>query len=131
MPVEVVREHIDAYRRDDVPGALSCLDPDVIVDTTRVGGSVGAISHGHDGLVHEVRRFMGAFEDYEFEVERITDLGGGTVAVVVKERGRGKGSGIPVERTFAGIYSVLDGRIVRITGFPTEREALEAAGLSG
>ncbi len=129
-PVDVVREHIEAYRRDDGPGALSHLDADIIVDTTRVAGSVGAVSHGHDGLVREVRRFMGAFEDYDFEVERMTDLGGGTVAVVVNERGRGKGSRIPVERSFVGLYSVLDGKIVRITGFATEREALDAAGLS-
>jgi ketosteroid isomerase-like protein len=129
-PVEVVREHIEAYRRDDVPGALSHLDADIIVDTTRIAGSVGAVSHGHDGLIHEVRRFMGAFEDYDFEVERMTDLGAGTVAVVVNEHGRGKGSGIAVARSFVGLYSVLDGKIVRITGFPTERDALEATGLS-
>ena len=72
---------------------------------------------------------MGAFEDYAFDIERMTDLGGGTIVVVVTERGRGKGSGIAVERSAAGLYSVLDGRIVRITWFPTEREALEAVGL--
>jgi ketosteroid isomerase-like protein len=127
--VEAVRQHIEAYRRDDAPAALSLLNADVIVDTTRVQGSVGAISHGLEGVVREQRRFMGAFEDYSFELEQATDLGGGTVAVVVTERGRGRGSGIPVERSAAGLYSVLDGKIVRITWFPTEREALEAVGL--
>lgn len=128
--VEVVRAHIEAYRRDDVTGALTYLDPHVVVDTTRASGIAGAVSHGHEGLVREVRRFMGAFQDYAFEVERIDDLGGGTVAVVVTQRGRGKGSGIPVGRTIAGLYSVLDRKIVRITWFPTERQALDAAGVS-
>ena len=127
--VEVVREHIEAYRRDDVAKSTSFLDPDIIIDTTRVSGSIGAVSHGHEGVVQDQRRFMAAFEDYAFDIERMTDLGGGTIAVVVTERGRGKGSGIAVERSAAGLYSVLDGRIVRITWFPTEREALEAVGL--
>ena len=120
---KVVRKHIEAYQRDDVPGALAFLDADVIVDT---GG--GVRSHGHQGVVREVRRWMGTFEGFTFEVERLTDLGGGTVVVIVTERGRGKGSGVLVERTAAALYNVLGGKIVRITGFRTEREALEAAG---
>jgi ketosteroid isomerase-like protein len=127
--VDVVRGLIEAYRLGDVATALSCLDVDVILDTTRVAGSIGSVSHGHDALIREVRRFIGAFEDYSFELERITDFGGGTVAAVVNECGRGKGSGIQVERTVATIYSVLAGKIVRITSFPTEPEALEAFGL--
>jgi ketosteroid isomerase-like protein len=128
---EVVREHIEAYRNDDVPGALALLDPDVIVDTGGIGGADGVVTaHGHEGVVREVRRWMGAFEDFTFEVERVTDLGGGTVVVAVTERGRGKGSGVLVERSVAALYNVLGGKIVRITGFRTEREALEAAGLS-
>src|SRR5215217_2806874 len=130
--VEVVREHIEAYRRDDAAGALAALDDHVILDTTRVSaaGLTGAVSHGHEGVVREMRSWLGAFEDYAFEVERLTELGGGTVAVVIAERGRGKGSGVLVERTMAGLYTVLDGKIVRVTFFPTEREALEAVGVS-
>ena len=127
--IEVVRKHIEAYQRDDVPGALAFLDADVIADTGDARGDGGGRSHGHEGVVREVRRWMGAFEDFTFEVEQITDLGGGTVVVVVTERGRGKGSGVLVERTAAALYNVLGGKIVRITGFRTEREALEAAGL--
>jgi hypothetical protein len=66
--VKIVREHIDAFRHDDVPAAFALLDTDVIVDTTRISGSFGAVSRGHEGVVREVRRFMGAFDDYAFEV---------------------------------------------------------------
>jgi hypothetical protein len=60
----------------------------------------------------------------------MSDLGGGTVVVVVTERGHGKRSRISVERTGAGLYSILDGKIVRIIWFPTERDARAAVGLS-
>ena len=128
--VRIVREHIEAFRHDDVPTALALRDTDVIVDTTRISGSFGAVSRGREGVVREVRRFMGAFDDYPFQVERIPDLGGGTVVVVVTERGHGKGSRISVERNGAGLYSILDGKIVPMTWFPTERDARAAVGLS-
>ena len=129
--VAVVREHIEAFSRDDAAGALAALDAHVILDTTRVSGAglTGVVAHGHEGIVREMRSWLGAFEDYAFEVERLTDLGGGTVAVLIAERGRGKGSGVLVERTMTGLYTVLDGKIARVTIFPTERQALKAVGL--
>jgi ketosteroid isomerase-like protein len=126
--VEVVRGHIEAYRNDDVEVALGFFDRDIVMDTTRSRGVGGEVAHGYDHVVREVRSWMGTFEDYEFEVQRITDLGAGAVLVVATERGRGKGSGAAVERTMAGLYFVLAGKIVRITGYPTEQAALEAVG---
>jgi hypothetical protein len=70
-----------------------------------------------------MKRWLGAFDDYAFELVRMSDLGAGTVMVVVTERGHGVGSLISVERTGAGLYSILGGKIVRITWFPTERDA--------
>jgi hypothetical protein len=60
---------------------------------------------------------------------RATDLGSGAVLAVLTETGRGKGSGVPVDRSLATLYTVIDRKIARITMFHTEREALEAAGL--
>jgi hypothetical protein len=51
------------------------------------------------------------------------------ILATVTETGRGKGSGVPVQHTFALLYTVIDGKIARITGFPSGEEALEAAGL--
>jgi ketosteroid isomerase-like protein len=62
-------------------------------------------------------------------VERLTDLGSGAVLAAASETGRGKGSGAPVDRSFAALYTVIDGKIARITMFRTEQDALEAAGL--
>src|SRR5688572_13076241 len=128
--VEIVRDHIEAFRRGDEAVSAALLDADVILDTTRGRGSLGTVARGHAEVVRETNRFIGAFEDYDYEVERTSELGDGTVAVVMTERGHGKGSGAFVEHTAAAIYNVLDGKIVRITGFATEREALQAAGLS-
>ena len=91
--VTIVRNHIEAFRRGDEAVSAAMLDADVILDTTRGRGSLGAVARGHAEVVRETNRFIGAFEDYAYEVERISDLGGGTVAVVMTERGHSKPSG--------------------------------------
>ena len=128
--VEVVRRHIEAFRQDDVPEALSQLDPYVVLDWSR-GRRLGlTVAYGHEEVTQTVRHWIGAFEDYDYEVERLTDLGSGAVLVIVAEEGRGKSSGVPVRQSFAVLYTVIDGKIARLTLFPDEEQALEAVGLS-
>src|SRR5215216_8040916 len=126
--VEVVRAHIEAFRSQDAARTLSFLDPHVVLDVSRTGGDEEAI-YGRAAIAEFMRQYAGTFEDYRYEVERLTDLGSGAVLAVLTEAGRGKGSGVPVHRSVATLYTVIDGRIARITHFPTEQDALEAAGL--
>ena len=43
--------------------------------------------------------------------------------------GRGKGSGAPVEVTFAQLWSMRDGKAVGLRDYATKSEALEAVAL--
>ena len=127
---EVVRGHLEAFRSQDAPRTLSFLDPHVVLDVSRTGGDEEAI-YGREAIGAFMRSWIGTFEEYRYEVERLTDLGSGTVlAAGVSETGRGKGSGAPVDRSFAVLYTVIDGKIARMTTFRAEQDALEAAGLS-
>ena len=123
--VEIVRRHVEAFGRNAAK-ALSFLDPYVVWDTSRVGGADPA--YGLEGVAQAARRYLGAFKEYAFEAERLSDLGSGWVVAAVNESGRGKGSGVPVRRSFVALYTLLDGKIVRITNFPGEDEALKGAG---
>lgn len=127
---EIVHEHIEAFRAKDTARSNSFFDPHVVWDGSRTGGvDAGNAAYGIDALVDIVRRYRGSFEDYDFEVERLVDLGSGAVLAVVTETGFGRTSGVPVNRTFAVIYTVLERKIVRMTLFPTEQAALEAVGV--
>jgi ketosteroid isomerase-like protein len=128
--IEIVREHIEAFRRDDVPGALSCFDPHVVWDPSRVRALDFSVAYGREEVVRTVRHYIGAFEDYDYEAQRLTDLGSGAVLAILTEEGRGKSSGVPVRQSFAALYTLIDGKIARVTFFPSEDQALEAAGLS-
>ncbi len=126
--VEVVRAHLGAFRSQDAQRTLSFFDPHAVLDVSRTGGDEEAI-FGREGIAEFMRRWIGAFAEYRFEVARVTDLGSGVVLAVASETGRGKGSGAPVDRSFASLYTVIDGKIARVTMFRSEQEALEAAGL--
>jgi ketosteroid isomerase-like protein len=102
----------------------------VVWDASRVSGIDFGVAYGHEEFSQTIRHYIGAFEDYDYEVERLTDLGSGAVLAVVTGAGRGKSSGVPVRRSFAPLYTVIDGKIARITFFASEEQALEAAGLS-
>jgi ketosteroid isomerase-like protein len=127
--VEIVRGHIEAWSAEDAPSALSFLDPYVVADVSRTGG-IDSAFYGREAIAEFFRRFAGTFEDYRWEIERVTDLGGGAILVVAVESGRGKGGHVSVDRPIAVLYTVIDGKIARITLFHSEQEALEAAGLS-
>src|SRR5437667_8435991 len=95
--VEIVRGHIEAWRAEDAPRAVSFFDPHVVADVSRTGG-IDSAFYGQEAITEFFRRWAGTFEDYRWEVERLTDLGSGAVLAVLREIGRGKGSGIRVDR---------------------------------
>jgi ketosteroid isomerase-like protein len=128
--VEVVRRHIEAFVGRDAPEALSWLDPFVVVDRTRVGALDEASVYGRDAVDHMISHYVGAFQDYDYTVEGLTDLGAGVVLAVITEGGSGKSSGVPVRHSFASLYTVIDRKIARITVFPSEKLAREAVGLA-
>ena len=47
------------------------------------------------------------------------------------EHGRGKGSGVELDRDTFGLWTMREGKTVDIRFYPTSAEALEAMGLSG
>ena len=129
--VEIVRRHIEAWSGEEATLALSFLDPYIVMDLSRtVAGGWTRRSTVLEAVAEHFRRYAGTFEDYRWAAQRLTDLGAGAVLVVTIESGRGKGSGVSVERPLAVLYTLVDGKVVRITFFEDEQEALEAAGLS-
>ena len=128
--VEIVRGHIEAWHAEDAPRALSFLDPHAVLDVSRTD-AFDSTFYGHEAIREFFRRFAGTFEDHRWQVERLTDLGSGAVLAVLMEIGRGRGSGVPVNRPLACLYTVIEGKIAWIATFRSERDALKAVGLQG
>jgi ketosteroid isomerase-like protein len=124
--VEIVGKMYGAFHAGDAEGALSCFDPEVVVDASRrVDGGIG---HGREELNKIIIRWVGTFNEWREEIEEMRDLGS-LVYVVATQRGRGKGSGVEVENRYALLYEVRGDKITRMTVYQNPAEALEAAGL--
>jgi ketosteroid isomerase-like protein len=71
-----------------------------------------------------------AFDDYRMLPEEFIDAGEDRVLVFSREGGRGKGSGAEVEtHPTAHLWTLRDGKAVRMQSYWERSEALEAAGV--
>ena len=129
--VEIVRRSFEAFLEGDDPGAafdtgLLADDWEWVLQNAFEGKSVW---RGRQEFVEFLRAWTGEFEDYSIRFEQFIDAGDDRVVTIYRQRGTGKGSGIPVEWHGAMISEVRDGRVIRTTSYPDPAEALKAAGL--
>jgi len=85
---------------------------------------------GRDGFMDFFGEWIGAYEEWDQEVEGVIDAGGSQVVETTRQRGRLRGSDSWVEWRYGIVYTVEQGLIRRGKLYATAEEALEAAGLS-
>jgi ketosteroid isomerase-like protein len=72
-----------------------------------------------------------AFDDYHMDSEEFIDAGEDRVLVFSREGGRGKGSGAEAETQLtAHLWTVRNGKAIRMQSYWERSDALKAAGLS-
>jgi ketosteroid isomerase-like protein len=74
-----------------------------------------------------MRTWLGAWDDFRLEAEDFVDAGD-SVVVPFRVFARGKGSGARVERQWAHVWTLRDGKVVRFEVHLDVRRALEAVG---
>jgi len=127
--VEVVRAVYDAVARRDTNAVLALYDPAVEWDTSHIPLVAQGIYHGHAGLRRWFGEWYEAWKDLEEDCEEMIEAGD-KVVVVTTARARGRVSGADVEWLHrAGVWTLREGKVVRVVWFPTRREAFEAVGL--
>jgi ketosteroid isomerase-like protein len=84
---------------------------------------------GKEAFIENMAKLEESFDELRMEPLEIVDLGE-KVVVVVSMSGRGQGSSVPVEMTFAQLWLLRDGQAVSLRDYATRTEALAAVGLS-
>ena len=123
--VDVVRRAFEASKRHDNNAAFRLYDPEVEIESSYDG----RVYWGLDGVRAFFRDWLEVWDEISWEVEEWID-GGDHVIALMHLRGRGKMSGVPVERSEAHLWKLRDARLLRLRVFATKDEALETAGLS-
>ena len=83
---------------------------------------------GRDAVIKATRHYWGTWDDYRVDPEEIIDAGP-IVVVILREIGRGKSSGVPVDRLHPQLWIFRAGRIIRWESLATRADALAAAGI--
>ena len=124
--VEIIRRIYAAFDRGDIDAILAETDPEVALHAHPLGDE--GKFEGHDGFLPFIANWTDQFEDFEQKTEEIIDAGD-RVVVRVLQRGRGRGSGVPVEGHFWLVHEIEAGKVTSVDLYDSEADALEAAGL--
>jgi ketosteroid isomerase-like protein len=121
-----------AYRPGDPSRFFELLHDGVQVDVSKAPllPDHPELFGGKEVALDFYRHYWGTWDDYVLEPVEILDAGQDRVLVVQDERGIGRVSRAPFESRWAVLYTMREGKIVRIEHFSERTEALEAAGLS-
>jgi ketosteroid isomerase-like protein len=124
--VEVVRRAFayEVYGVGDRAVAEAIFDPNVMMNPTDERPS-----YGFEAMRSDYKRWASAFDELEVSAEEFIDAGD-CVLVTAYHRGRGRNSGVEVDNRFYELYTLRDGKVVRVDEFTDQPEALKAAGLS-
>jgi ketosteroid isomerase-like protein len=87
------------------------------------------VYRGHEGWREWRARFLEAWESDALQPEEYIDAGDGRVLLVARASARGQGSGVDVELRVGIMWTIRDGKTVRIDYFSSPDDALRAAGL--
>jgi uncharacterized protein len=88
------------------------------------------IYHGPREHGNAMREWLAEWDDFELAPEDFIEAGG-SVVVPFRVRARGRGSGALVERSWAHVWTLRNGKVVRFEVHLDLRRALEAAGGGG
>ncbi len=127
--VAVVRRMAEAFLRGEYAEALECFASDVVWEFgSDVLPGAASVYRGRDGIRQGMREWSREWADYEPVAPEFVDAGLGTAVTLGGDRGRGRVSGIALEREVGIVYRIRDGLIVHLRSYPSHASALAAAG---
>jgi ketosteroid isomerase-like protein len=106
-------------------GALA--DDAQIVFVGMEPGLVDGTYTGPAGLVEGWRDWLAPWSRFEAMIEELIDIGN-EVVTLVRLRGATKHEGVEIEQPAAAVWTIDDGKVVRIAFHLDRRSALEAVG---
>jgi ketosteroid isomerase-like protein len=123
--VEIIRRALPEAAPANVEALFSILDEDVEWDYVGAFPEVQT-AHGPAEVREFLRGWSEAFDDFGFQGEEAVDAGD-SVAVLVRQWGRGKETGAEVENRIWQLFTFRNGKVVHCRGYDNKAEALEAA----
>src|SRR3954471_23042757 len=121
--VELVRKQLEALDRRDLDGVMSSVAEDAVLD-----GRAAGVFEGRAAIRGFLEDWFRALEELDFELEEVSDLGGGVVFAVVIQDGRPVGGDGHLQQREGWVYRCVGGSIAHLStleGVDAARAAAE------
>jgi ketosteroid isomerase-like protein len=127
--VDLVRSALARFNREGIDGIADAIDPGFETTTPGSLALEPDTYRGAEGL----RRWMDGWGDtmaeVHFEVDEMIDAGDRVVAIT-RLVTRSATTGIELDQSVAMVWTLRDGRAVRMDPYATREEAVRAVGLA-
>jgi ketosteroid isomerase-like protein len=121
--IELVREGLEAFLGGDMDRAAELAHPDVV--SYRAPPLPDPQTYnGFEGLGQMYVDWTAEFDEYEMEPVEFTEVGQ-RVFVEIMHRGTGRASGAVVAGRFWFVYTMAEGKVLRLDVYLTKEQALQ------
>jgi len=128
--VEFIHRAIDAFNRQDVAALAGlCADDFEFVSMLSAVDAGDSTYRGPDAWREYFARMHETWAEWRIDDSQVSDAGDGSLVAVVRVAGRGRHSGVVVDRTLGMTYHLREGKIWRMRAYLDPDEALQAVGL--
>ena len=122
--VELLKGAYEALNRGDTEAALEVLEPGAEWCEHSALPEAGTY-YGREAIKAFLERFLESWHEFRQDVERIVESGD-RVALLLHSFAVGKGSGVEVEGRYAHVWTMRDGRGIRVDTYDDVTAALES-----
>ena len=126
--VETVEQVVKAFNNGDIELILSLTQPEFELDVPPELSAEPDVYRGPDGMRRYWESFQDAMDEIRIEPERICDAGQ-VVVVAMRVTAKGRRTAIAVEQRTAGVWTVRNGKVMRIRAYASLSEAFQAVEL--
>jgi ketosteroid isomerase-like protein len=127
--LEVIRALCEAWGRGDVEEFLrEHFEPTALLDLSENIFNP-AVYRGHEEIARQRRDVSDVWERFEIEIEQFFE-GVNVVVAFTHERGRGRASGVAVDRETAFVFRLRRGKVREARSYRDRDRALADTGLS-
>jgi len=125
--LEIVQRGFDAFNERGVEGIIPFVDPEFEATTPPNLASEPDTYRGHEGIRRWFDSFYEVMDQIRWDASDFQQVGD-KVVVEFTLRARGKTTGLDFGQDAVMVWSLHDGRAIRVELFETLDEALAAAG---
>jgi ketosteroid isomerase-like protein len=122
--VDLIRGGFDTFADDGLDAILRLMDPEIELLTPANPDMQRGT--GHEGVRRSLNGLLEMFEYWNVEALEFVDLGE-HIVVSVCQYARGRGSGVTVESRSAWLFTMRNGKAVRLALHSDKAEAIQAA----